>query len=70
MSQNEIRGENVVDPTVMSFISGDRVWCMTTGTSTHWVEYEVLEGTVSIALAHLQWGPNGVLKLKIYFRSY
>lgn len=40
---------------------------MSTGISTHWVEDEVLEGIVSIALAHLQWGPN---EMKIYFKSY
>lgn len=42
---------------------------MNTGTSTHWIEGEVPEGAVPIALRLLQWEPNGVLELKRYFRS-
>lgn len=53
----------------MSTICGERVWCVRTGTSTHWVEGEVSEGAVPIAQGHLHWGPNGVLELKRYFRS-
>lgn len=65
---NVISAENVVNPTVMSTICGERVWCVSTGTSTHWVEGGVPEGAVPMARGHLQWGPNGVFELKRFLK--
>lgn len=45
MSQNEISAVNVVDPTVISALCREQVWCMSTGTGAHGGE-EAQEGVV------------------------